>query len=499
MTQACLSPVRKVASGVHLLFVLVTVMSSCTSDDEPLIDARMMTHEQLMNGSTLIEPDDTNGIRIAVLSGQPYQMGYQHGAMLMSELTEFRQAVDDDLVWNTFLFLATEVGPDESMNYIEYATENGLPSVVDECEGIVEGSEHAFEMEHCILMASITYIIEDLVPRHFPGIRDMLGCSGVIAMDDATTDGRMLHTRNLDYLAVDTIMENPMIFVRRPTEGYRHVNVGWPGQAAILTGMNEHGLAGEINENYCPSESFRDMTGMPPQQQLVDILARAQNLDEAEAIVAETEQASCQLFVISHGPSRRGAVFEVWAQDYRTRTLGGTETGDVLFATNHFEHPESSEAQEPRDIVDLLDNSVSRYYRLSERLLGTSLPPHADLEPSAPDFVYGRLDVETAIDVMRDPIDLRPDQDRKMFPCSEYLDGNWALGNNHNIHSVIMIGETLELWMAAGWDAECTNPIYNPFVGFDLSSLFDGAYDAAVLSSYDPPFNDTYGTSIHVE
>lgn len=499
MIRARLSPYAKLLVDLFLLVPWCTALCSCTSDEEPLIDARLMTHEQLMNGSDLIEPDNANGIRIAVLSGQPYQMGYQHGVMLANELAEFREAVDDDLIWRIFLDLATEVGPDDSMTYIEYAIENSLPSVVDECEGIVEGSEHAFEMEHCILLASITYIIEDLVPRHFPGIRDILGCSGVIAMDDATTDGRMLHARNLDYLAVETIMENPMLFVRRPIEGHRHVNVGWPGQAAILTGMNEHGLTGEINENYCPSESFRDMTGVPPQQQMVDILTRARDLDEAEAIVAETDQASCQLYVISHAPSRSGTVFEVWGLDYRTRTLDETDTGDVLFATNHFEHPESGEAQEPRDIVDLFDNSVSRYYRLSERLLGSSLPPHTDLDPSAPDFAYGRLDVETGIDVLRDPVDLRPDQDRRMFPCSEYQDGNWALGNNHNIHSVIMIGETLEIWMAAGWDDECTNPIYNPFVGFDLSSLFAGAYDAAVLSSVDPPFNDAYGTAIHVE
>ena len=43
--------------------------------------------------------------------------------------------------------------------------------------------------------------------------------------------------------------------------------------------------------------------------------------------------------------------------------------------------------------------------------------------------------------------------------------------------------------MAAGWDDECVNPIYNPYIGFDLNDLFSGTYTEGLVPTHDPDYN----------
>jgi hypothetical protein len=322
----------------------------------------------------------------------------------------------------------------------------------------------------------------------------MLGCSQFAAADLATADGKLLHGRNMDWLAVETVMQNPLVVMRRPEGGLAHVIMMWPGMVGSLTGMNEAGVAIGINDAGC-KEEHRDPVGAAPLQMATKILTEARSLEDASALIGTFDQASCQIFVVSDGPSRSAAVFETSASGVGIRGLD--ETG-VLFTTNHFIQPDTLPYQDGySNLENLGTNSISRFTRLRERLCGESLPPHPGLPPDAPDYAYGRIDVETAIDLLRDPLDLRPDQNRMCFPCTEYQNGSWALGNNHNLQSFVMAPEDLRFWMAAGWDPECQNAIYNPYIGFDLNDLLadDPALD--LLPSYDPPYNDAYCNGVH--
>jgi hypothetical protein len=144
-------------------------------------------------------------------------------------------------------------------------------------------------------------------------------------------------------------------------------------------------------------------------------------------------------------------------------------------------------------------NSVTRYARLSERLTGKSYSPHPDLASDAADYAHGKIDVELAIDILRDPVDLRPENERKCFPCTEHSSGSWAVGNNHNVQSLVLVPEDFTFWLAAGWDDECENPVYNPFIGFDMDELLLGEHNPQGLPTYDPPYNGEYGNGVHEE
>jgi hypothetical protein len=473
-----------------VLILLAFLATGCGAAEAP------DPHEELMKGAALVAPDDANGIRVVYLSGGPYQMGYQHGVLLRSEIADLIAAAEADFVWSTFIDVVDEWGPGDGLSYLEHARANASPAVLEECRGLADGAEHVVTVDQCLMLSAITYFVEDLIPRYFPGIEGILGCSSFIADGAATAEGDMLHGRNLDYLSMPPMRENTIVFVRQPTGGARHVSFAWPGQVSVLTGMNEHGLTIGVHENSCPSESFRDLTGMPALHQAAAMMATAHDLDEALDMVTSTEQGTCQMFILSHAPSHDGAVVEVHGRGFGVRAIDDAPTPDVVFATNHFLHPDAVESQQPRAIDDLTDNSVARFVRLSERLTGSSMAPHPDMSPEAKDMMLGRIDRDAAIDILRDPVDLRPDEERRAYPCST-TDGSWAVGNNHNIHSAVMFGGRREVWLAAGIDEECGNAVYNPYVGFDVGALLTGHAEEAVIATVDPPYNAELGTGMH--
>lgn len=476
-------------------FLAVGLAAGCSSDAAAPTGPEEQIDLALMADARVVAPSAANGIRLVYLSGTPYQMGYQHGVLLRQEITEMVSAATNDAVWGTFQALVAELGPDDGRTYLEHALDNSLPSVLDECRGLVDGTASAITLEQCIILSDPTYFIEDLVPRYLPGIDSVLGCSSFVATAGATLGGRMLHGRNLDYISLGPMRQYTTIFVRQPDAGARHFSFAWPGQVSVLTGMNEHGLAIGVHENSC-IEAHRDMSGVPALHQATEILTRAADVDQALSLVRGTEQATCQMFVLSHAASSSAVVAEITADGLAVRDLGASEHGDVVFATNHFVAPDLLASQRELDLEDSSETSVARYTRLRERLTGASAPPFADLGPDDPDFAYGRIDVETAIDILRDPIDMRPDQNRRAFPCDE-VEGIWAIGNNHNIHSAIMLGDRLELWLAAGMDPECGNALYDPYVGLDLREVLAGRPEDALLGTLDPPFNPSFGSGVH--
>ncbi len=464
--------------------------------EEPA-DPRQWSHERLMQGARLLSPEASNGVRVLILAGSHYQMGYQHGVLMKREIGDFWDGIEADAIWRAALGLFRNNGPqadgEPGETYIELARRNAYDFIKAECEGLADGVEQRVPAADCVGLSSLLGILEDLIPRHAPFAAGALACSQFVARGPATVDGKLIHGRNMDWIAIDSILNNPLIIVRQPDEGLKHISVAWPGMISTLTGINEAGLSVAVDENGC-TEAHRDLDGRPPMQQLTNILQRASTVEQARTLIEQTDHAACQIFIVTHGPSRSAALFEITASGVGVRSI---DVEDVLYAANHFAFTEVMNYQPMKLIENLDSSSVTRHARLRERLTGESFAPHLDLAEDAPDYAFGRIDVEMAIDLMRDPLDLRPESDRKSFPCSEFKDGNWAVGNNHNMHSVIFVPEEMQMWVASGWDAECTNPIYSPYVGFDLEELFGGRVRPGRVPTYDPPYNSSYGTGVH--
>lgn len=481
-------------------FLLVVVLlASCGSEssDPPDEDPRTWSHERLMEGARLVQPSGVSQTKILFVEGYWYQMGYQHGYLLREEIEEVRTSLEESLTWAVvveYILNYSPEGPDGRRTYAQHALVNSLDFIVEECEGIVDGSEGRLTLEECAALNSVEYIFEDLFPRYLPFAEDFFNCSEFVAVGDATVDGKLIHGRNMDWWPIEGIMVNPLILVRRPMDALKTVSIQWPAEITTFTGMNEAGLAVGIDGNGC-LEEHRDIVGTPQLQQLTKILHEARTVEEAQELALGFDQTGCEMFLISHGPSRQAVTIEMSATLSAPRSWTGP---DVMALSNHFLLPEMLERQKLQDITDLQTSTVSRYARLLERLTGKSIPPHPDLPDNAPDYSFGKIDIEMAIDILRDPVDMRPDQNRLRFPCTEHETGN-AIGSNHNVHSAVMLPEDFKLWLAGGWDDECENVLYGPYIGYDAAELMQGRYDPDAVPTYDPPYNDTYGTGVHTQ
>ena len=385
-------------------------------------------------------------------------------------------------------------GPDSDVTYMDYAWNNSLDMVNEECEGLADASD-AWSAKECAGMNSLLYLLEDMIPRYFGGFGPPgFSCSQFAVAGAGTTDSGLIHGRNMDWLPIEFIMNNTLLIVRRPDDGLGHVSMMWPSMVSTLSGMNEAGVAIANDELAC-REGHRDLQGVPSLQLLTEVLTKAHDLEEALAIIEATDHASCEIFLVSYGPTRTAAVVEKSATSVSVTRMN---EDDVLFTTNHFLDPEMiPHIQGEVDLEDLTNGSITRWVRLQERLTGESLPPHPGLSEDDPDYAYGKIDPLVAIDILRDPLDLRPDQDRYSFEATEYTEAPWALGHNTNVQSIVFAPEDLRFWLATGWDDEYTNPIYNPYVGFDLSDLLDGNVNPDLVPTYDPPYNGSYGNGIH--
>jgi hypothetical protein len=454
-------------------------------DDDP----SQWSHERLMAGAKVLRPDSANGIAILFVEGNHYQMGYQHGFLMKDEIQELRESLRTDELWAMAFECAFNNGPDPETNsptYAELSIDRAFDFLLEECRGLVHGCDGVVNMQECVIVNSLLWMIEDAFNIHIPIARLMYGCSQFAAVNTATASGNLVHGRNMDLPMTDSVVQMPLVIVRQPEGKLRFVTMAWPASICTWTGINEAGLVIAINDHLClPDPEVYNLDGVPHLQMFTKIMMEAQDLDQALEIVDAHQASGCSHFFMSHGPSKDALVIEITANHTQVRYL----ENDVVFATNHFLMPGVMDDQDVPDIEDLNSSTVSRFTRLMERLTGQSKPPHPGLSPDAPDYAWGKIDVPTAIEIMRDPVDMRPHRDRACKPCDSYGPTTTSLGNNFAMYSYVFLPEELKFWMAARFDEECENPIYSPYIGFDLNDLFSGTYTEDLVPTYDPDYN----------
>lgn len=480
-----------------LILVGIIFVIAIGCEDELSNNTRTWPPDELIKESHFIEPStDTDEQKILYLTGDDYRMGYQHGYWLKQELTEVATFLDTDIVWKaaiTLIDIPRSEFDDQSLKELAYNIT--YDTVMDHCEGIADGSDGAFSVDLCVEMNSVCWILEHLYAI-IGGQPPM--CSGFVAANEATEGGdlagKLIHGRNLDWDAMDFILDYPILFVHKPDKGFSYVNMGWPGQVAVLTGMNEHGISVENNENM--TENNKNITGRSHLQMFLKVLREASTIDEAIAILNSEPHGTGEICLLSDGKTREAAAIEMNGNRIAIRRMdaegnvtdhSGNDLGydNVIWITNHFEDSTIfSEQSRTTDLNDMQDNSVARYTRLQERLTGTSRAGYTAPATYEEGFAYGNIDLEEAAYILRDPKDMRT---RTNLPCTEYLT-NHSVGNNHNVQSFLFVPEDLHMYVAAGWDDECgQNVLYNPYIGYDLNELFNGQHTGS-LGYIDPDY-----------
>jgi hypothetical protein len=235
-----------------------------------------------------LEPSVEMVGEIAVLrvAGSPYEMGYAHGELLREQLEEGAEYIEDSE-------MALLEGLASFYGLLEQAQHESYPWVVEECQGMVDayGDEDEWSLDRCLLLAYGDVVMEKLSQEW--------GCSQFVASGAATTDGSVVHGRNLDWAEVSFMVDNPTLIVRHPEDGVPWVAFGFPGNISPYNGMNALGLSFASNEAHGAEPV--GAAGPAHTQMGRYALERYGTLDEVESFVLGETHASATILVFADG------------------------------------------------------------------------------------------------------------------------------------------------------------------------------------------------------
>ncbi len=308
-----------------------------------------------------------DGYPVLHLKGTPYEVGYQHGALLKESVTENLNQIihvqaEKELIEIEIGSLSFSLTPRAAIEMIIGIEDRHVPEAYfQELQGLADGSGLP---------------IEDARVGNF--IPELFHCSGFALMNSATKDGTLYHGRVLDY-ATGWGLQNHAVIVITELDGcIPFVNVTYAGFIGCVTGMNaEHVSIGEMGGG-----GIGHWEGMPMAFLVREALQRGETLQEVLEIYEETPR-TCQYFYV--------------VADAKTNEAVGMEASwdkmDVI-------QPGTSHALLPHAVTDCsLLSAGSRYEELVQRVQAG----------------HGTFTAETALRLMDRPVAMRSNLHNVLF------------------------------------------------------------------------------------
>ncbi len=235
--------------------------------------------------------EEIGGYAVLHLKGTPYELGYQHGALLKERV---RSNLDNILKRDESVKIAS-VGPFDVKAGAVIRTIVGIqkPYVptyyTDEMQGLADG-------------AGLT--LDEVQVANF--LPELFHCSGFAVMNSATADGTLYHGRVLDYAIDWGLQDHAVVMIVEPDQGIPFVNVSYAGFIGSVTGMNaRHISIGEMGGG-----GVGLWNGMPMALLVREVLTRAESLDEALAIYEKTPRTCQYFYVVADGNTNQAVGME---------------------------------------------------------------------------------------------------------------------------------------------------------------------------------------------
>ena len=232
-----------------------------------------------------------NGYRVLHLKGTPYEMGYQHGALLKDSIRENLEYMIE-VRGNKPLVSAggLKLKPASLIRAIIRVQEKHVPKkYFEEMQGLADASGLDPELVR----------LGNFIPELFH-------CSGFAVMNSATKDGTLYHGRVLDYAIDWKLQEHAVIIVAEPEDGIPFVNVTYSGFLGSVTGMNaEHVSIGEMGGG-----GYGHWNGVPMALLVREVLSSARTLDEAIAVFKNNPRTCQYFYVVADGKTNRAVGME---------------------------------------------------------------------------------------------------------------------------------------------------------------------------------------------
>jgi isopenicillin-N N-acyltransferase-like protein len=315
--------------------------------------------------SSLVQSD---GFSIALLSGAPYERGFQHGQLLAERIRLMRDTLYRDLIFRSgravgYGFLALSRGLLAIMS-------RHIPSELrDEMRGVADGSGVAYQdilFFNCFddLLHSLVRLVLALPAP----LRARMGmaCSCFVSLPEPGDTGPMLVGRNLDYyleggllgadgIVTRTMKEQVVCFIARPLRTQPYLSIAWPGFVGVVTGLNADGLSFSCLTSALPGQT---PNGTPLPLLYRWMLERCSSLDQVDSVLKSSRRTVGNNLVVASAANADAALFEFTPRVVRRVPASN---GRVL-TTNHFQDSDLAATQQPW----LMPNSVHRHRRLQE-------------------------------------------------------------------------------------------------------------------------------------
>lgn len=136
-------------------------------------------------------------------------------------------------------------------------------------------------------------------------------CRQVVVWGPLTTDGRLLHARNLDWPDYPgrPLQKNHTLVNVRPEKGHGYLMITWPGLIGVLTGTNREGLT--VGFNQLPGKADPKRKAEPTTFVLKRVLRNCRTVDEAVALIRKARPLDNGSVMVSSAPNKKAAVVEI--------------------------------------------------------------------------------------------------------------------------------------------------------------------------------------------
>lgn len=241
--------------------------------------------------------EQVDGYRVLHVKGQPYEMGYQQGALLRDDIRENVRYLFEVKAKE----LKVELGglklldAKQVIKGIASRQRKFIPQrFFDELQGIADGAG----MD-----------VQDITIANF--IPELFHCSGFAISGSATKGGTLYHGRVLDYGCDWRLQEHAVLTVAEPFGRIPFVNVAYAGFIGSVTGMN----AERVSIGETGGKGMGHWDGVPMAFLVRMVLEEADTLERAIAVFHDNPRTCEYYFVIADGKTGKGVGMEAsWDQ-----------------------------------------------------------------------------------------------------------------------------------------------------------------------------------------
>lgn len=289
------------------------------------------------------------GFHVLHLYGGPYDMAFQHGALLREHIPRgplpfFERYLEIFLrnsplgpgagwvaaaldAW-TRRRLVSQMSPLMRATAAGLADGAGLPE---------QAVLRAYLMPDAVLHAMALFGRLTRAPLA-PGCAcPPLGCTSAVAAPERTERGKLLHARNMDFVGAGRWDAEPVVAFCHPEDGQPYVTLTSAGIAGGgITGMNQAGLTFAVHQHF-PADV--DLDGEPVGLAGEQVLREARTLDEAVSILDKHHPVGGWTYVLADA---KGAIAYEVAPG--VRRIVEMDQGLLGYA-NVYQHPDLRDAE----------------------------------------------------------------------------------------------------------------------------------------------------------